>query len=522
MSGLDIPGLVPLAAVHRNLAPAALIEAAIARGEAHLSASGGLVVETGEHTGRSPNDKYLVEDDATRDAAWWGAVNKPLARDRFALLRARAAAHLAARDLWVQDCFAGADPAYRIAVRVLTPSPWHALFARTMFLRPAAEELASFRPDWTILHAPDLAADPALDGVRSTVAIALDVTSREIVIAGTRYAGEIKKSIFTVLNWLLPERGVLPMHCSANVGPAGDVALFFGLSGTGKTTLSSDPARALIGDDEHGWSPTGVFNLEGGCYAKAIRLDAEAEPQIWRAVHRFGAILENVTMDPATRALDLDDASRTENTRASFPIEFIPQAVASGRAGHPRNIVFLTADAFGVLPPIARLTPDQAVDHFLAGYTARVAGTEKGLGAEPEAVFSPCFGGPFLPRPPVIYGRMLKERIARHEVRCWLVNTGWTGGGYGVGRRMSIATTRALLSAALSGRLDAVPFRTDPRFGLAVPTACPGVDPTLLDPRATWADPAAYDVAAAALAARFAAVVAPLQAAMAEDARRAA
>ncbi|MFQ3622551.1 MAG: phosphoenolpyruvate carboxykinase (ATP), partial [Acetobacteraceae bacterium] len=431
---LELPGLAPTRALHANLSPPALVEAAVTRGEAALAATGGLVVSTGEHTGRSAADKYLVADEATAEDAWWGAVNQKLPPERFAMLRARVLAHLAAQPIFVQDSVAGADPAHRIGVRLLTPSPWHALFAQTMFLRPARAELAAFRPDWTILHAPALSAEPALDGTRSRVAIAIDLTGRDIVIAGTSYAGEIKKSVFTVLNWLLPARGVLPMHCAANVGEAGDVALFFGLSGTGKTTLSSDPARRLIGDDEHGWGEAGVFNLEGGCYAKVIRLDPEAEPQIWQAVHRFGTVLENVVLDRATGRLDLDDSRHTENTRACYPIEAIPGAVASGRAGHPRHVVFLAADAFGVLPPIARLTPDQALDHFLAGYTARVAGTEKGAGSDPQAVFSPCFGAPFLPRPPAVYGRMLKERIARHGTACWLVNTGWTGGGFGVGR----------------------------------------------------------------------------------------
>jgi phosphoenolpyruvate carboxykinase (ATP) len=500
---ITLPGLAPTRTVRANLAAPLLIEAAVARGEGRLAASGALVVNTGQHTGRSAGDKYVVEEPSVRDLIDWGTVNQPLPPDRFAMLRGRVAGFLAGQDLFVQDLYAGADPAHRIRVRLVTTGAWHALFARNMFIRPAAEDLPGFTPDWTILHAPGFRADPRLDGTRGDCAIALSFDWREVVICGTSYAGEIKKSIFTVMNHLLPERGVLPMHCSANVGAQGDVALFFGLSGTGKTTLSSDQARRLIGDDEHGWSEAGTFNLEGGCYAKVIRLDPEAEPQIWSAMHRFGTVLENVVVDESTGVLDLEDARHTENTRACYPIEFIEDALPGGCAGQPRNLFMLTADAFGVLPPIARLTPEQAMYHFLSGYTARVAGTEKGLGAEPKATFSACFGAPFLPRPPSVYGRMLAERIARHGAACWLVNTGWTGGAYGVGRRMRIADTRALLAAALDGSLARAPMRKDPFFGFAVPTVCPGVDPRVLDPRATWEDGAAYDAAARELVGRF-------------------
>jgi phosphoenolpyruvate carboxykinase (ATP) len=502
-TAIQIPGLAPAGPVHANLSAPALVEVAVQRGEGRLAAPGALVVRTGEHTGRSAGDKFVAEEASVRDSIWWGKVNQPLSPDRFAMLRGRVAGYLSGQMLFVQDLFAGADPAHRIRVRLVTPVAWHALFARNMFIRPAAEELVGFAPDWTILHAPGFRADPRIDGTKGACAIALSFERREVVICGTSYAGEIKKSIFTVMNHILPERGVLPMHCSANVGEGGDVALFFGLSGTGKTTLSSDPSRRLIGDDEHGWAESGTFNVEGGCYAKVIRLDPEAEPQIWSAIHRFGTVLENVMMDEASGALDLEDARHTENTRACYPIDFISGAQEGGRAGQPQHVFMLTADAFGVLPPIAKLTPEQAMYHFLSGYTARVAGTEKGLGAEPTATFSACFGAPFLPRPPAVYGRMLSELMARHGATCWLVNTGWTGGRHGVGRRMRIRDTRALLAAALDGTLASAPMRKDPFFGVAVPTACPGVDPRVLDPRATWADGAAYDAAARDLVARF-------------------
>ncbi len=488
--------------VHANLGAPQLIEHAIRRGEGRLSEDGALVVQTGVHTGRSAQDKFVVDEPATGGDVWWGRVNQKLAPDAFARLRRRVLDALGGHDLYTQDLYAGADPRHRLRVRLVSTGAWHALFARTMLIRPAPADLPVFAPDWIILHAPRVEADPSLDGVRSGTAIALSVEQRCIVICGTEYGGEIKKSVFTVMNWVLPKAGVLPMHCSANVGPAGDVALFFGLSGTGKTTLSSDPARPLIGDDEHGWGEEGVFNFEGGCYAKVINLSREAEPEIYASTHRFGTVLENVAMDGQGR-LDLADASRTENTRACYPIEAIPNCERSGRGGHPRNVVMLTADAFGVLPPISLLSPAQAMYHFLSGYTAKVGGTEKGLGKEPAATFSTCFGAPFLPRRPEIYGQMLSELITRHGASCWLVNTGWTGGGYGVGKRMGIQHTRALLRAALDGSLKEARTLVEPFFGLTVPQDVPGIPNEVLDPRRAWADPAAYDRAARELAGRF-------------------
>lgn len=496
-------GVSGAAAVHANLTAAGLYAHALRRGEGRLSADGAFMAVTGVHTGRSVQDKFVVDDPEVHDAVWWGKVNQPMAPAKFAGLTAKVRGFLASRsELFTQDLYAGADPAHRIRVRLVTTNAWHALFARNMFIRPPREELASFRPDYVILHAPEFEANPAEDGCRSGTVIALSFAARTICIAGTSYAGEIKKSIFTVMNWLLPERGVLPMHCSANVGQAGDTALFFGLSGTGKTTLSSDPERRLIGDDEHGWSETGVFNFEGGCYAKVIRLSREAEPQIWDASHRFGAVLENVVGDELGN-LDLDDASLTENTRSCYPIEFIPNIVEGGTAGLPRNVVMLTADAFGVLPPIAKLSSAQAMYHFLSGYTSKVAGTEKGLGKEPQATFSTCFGAPFLPRHPEVYGRMLAERISRDKADCWLVNTGWSGGAYGTGSRMSIKHTRALLRAALDGSLAKAEFVKDPFFGLMIPKSVPGVPDEVLNPRDTWADKAAYDRTAKQLVSLF-------------------
>ena len=487
--------------VHANLTAPALTVAAILRHEGTLSADGALMVRTGQHTGRSAQDKFVVDEPSTTADIWWGNVNRKLAPEKFALLRARVQAYLQGQELFVQDLYAGADPAHRIRVRVVTTQAWSALFARNMFIRPPESELAGFQPDYVILHAPQFQADPAIDGVRSATAIALSFEQKLIVIAGTEYAGEIKKSIFTVMNWLLPAKGVLPMHCSANVGAEADVALFFGLSGTGKTTLSSDPARPLIGDDEHGWSPDGVFNFEGGCYAKVINLSEQAEPEIWAASHRFGTVLENVVGDPHGH-LDLDDDSLTENTRACYPVDYIPNCVPAGRGGIPKNVVMLAADAFGVLPPIARLTPAQAMYHFLSGYTAVVAGTEKGV-TTPQATFSACFGAPFLPRRPEIYGRMLADLIAEHGAECWLVNTGWSGGAYGTGSRMPIRHTRALLRAALDGTLTHARYHRDPFFGLMIPDAVPGVPPEVLDPRQAWTDKAAYDDAARTLLARF-------------------
>lgn len=489
--------------VHANLTAPGLVRHALIRGEGRLSADGAFIALTGQHTGRSVQDKFVVDDPEVTKEIWWGRINQKMEPRRFAGLAEKVRGWLAGRPvLFTQDLYAGADPAHRIRVRLVTTNAWHALFARNMFIRPAASELRSFQPDFTILHAPEYEANPEQDGCRSGTCIALSVAARTILIAGTSYAGEIKKSIFTVMNWLLPARGVLPMHCSANLGRAGDTALFFGLSGTGKTTLSSDPERSLIGDDEHGWSDKGVFNFEGGCYAKVIKLSREAEPQIWGASHRFGAVLENVVADD-DGGLDLDDNRHTENTRSCYPIEFIPGVAPGGMAGKPKNVVMLTADAFGVLPPISKLTPAQAMYHFLSGYTARVAGTEKGMGKEPQATFSTCFGAPFLPRHPEVYGKMLAERIARDGADCWLVNTGWTGGAYGTGHRMSIQHTRALLRAALDGSLAQVEFVRDPFFGLMMPKAVPGIPDNVLNPRESWADKAAYEATAKNLVSLF-------------------
>ena len=488
--------------VHANLTAPALVAEAIRRQEGTLSADGALIVKTGVHTGRSAQDKFVVDEPDTAKDVWWCKTNQRLAPEKFATLKARVQAYLQGQELFTQDLYAGADPARRLRVRLVSTGAWHSLFARNMFIRPSEAELAGFEPDYVILHAPHFHADPSVDGTRGSTAVAMSFQERIIVIAGTEYAGEIKKSIFTAMNWNLPLDGVLPMHCSANIGRNGDVALFFGLSGTGKTTLSSDPNRRLIGDDEHGWGPEGVFNFEGGCYAKVINLSAEAEPEIWAATHRFGTVLENVVADRHGN-LDLTDGSLTENTRSCYPVEYIPNVELSGRGGQPRNVVLLTADAFGVLPPIAKLTPAQAMYHFLSGYTARVAGTEKGVGSEPQATFSTCFAAPFLPRSPDVYGRMLERLIQQHEADCWLVNTGWTGGAYGVGQRMSIKHTRALLNAALDGTLARCRFRRDPFFGLMVPEAMPGISPEVLDPRQAWADRQAYDRAARDLAARF-------------------
>jgi phosphoenolpyruvate carboxykinase (ATP) len=495
-------GVRVAACLHANLTAPALTAHALRKGEGRLSADGALIVRTGIHTGRSVADKFVVDEPGTTGEIWWGKINQKLPEQKFAVLKGRVQAYLQGRELFTQDLYAGADQKNRIRVRLVTTGAWQALFARNMFIRPPARELAGFTPDYVILHAPEFEADPTIDGVKSTTAIALSFAEKLIIIAGTQYAGEIKKSIFTVMNWILPERGVLPMHCSANIGENGDAALFFGLSGTGKTTLSSEPARRLIGDDEHGWAPTGVFNFEGGCYAKVIDLSQEAEPEIWAASHRFGTVLENVVADAQGR-LDLTDRTYTENTRACYPVEFIPNVELSGRGGIPKNVFMLTADAFGVLPPIARLTPSQAMYHFLSGYTAKVAGTEKGLGAEPQATFSACFGAPFLPRHPDVYGKLLEKLIADYNTSCWLVNTGWTGGAHGAGKRMSITHTRALLRAALDGELESATYRNDPFFGLAIPERVPGVPDQVLDPRAAWPDKAAYDKAAAALVKRF-------------------
>ncbi len=486
---------------HANLSAAALTELALLRGEGLLAAKGALNVATGPYTGRSPRDRYLVAQPPSQEQIDWGKVNIPMERAVFDRLLDKAQAYLQRRELFVFDGWACADPAYRLPVRVIAERAWHALFARCLFLRPTADERQGFVPHMTLINAAGMRLVPEKDGTRSDIAIALDLDRGLVLIAGTEYAGEMKKAVFSALNYLLPQRGVFPMHCSANVGPAGDVALFFGLSGTGKTTLSADPSRRLIGDDEHGWSDAGVFNFEGGCYAKTIRLSREGEPQIWNAI-RFGCVLENVVIDPATRVPDYDDDSLTENTRAAYPVDFIDNCVTSGTGGHPRNVLFLTCDAFGVLPPLAKLTPEQAQYHFLLGYTAKVAGTERGV-TEPEATFSTCFAAPFLPLPATRYSEMLAEKLKKHNAPVWLVNTGWTGGGYGVGRRMPLAQTRALVQAALGGALAGVPLVPDPVFGVAVPTRCPGVPADLLQPRTTWRDPAEYDRQARHLAGLF-------------------
>ncbi len=503
MAALEAQGIGTRARLHHNLGTAPLIELAVRRNEGLLSKDGAFVVETGPHTGRSANDKFTVRDAETAETVWWGKSNKPMDPAHFAALKADFLAALSEREtLFVQDLFGGSQPEHRVNVRVITEFAWHSLFIRTLLVRPSPAELDGWLPDYTIINLPSFRADPARHGCRSETVIAVNFTEKLILIGGTRYAGEMKKSVFGILNYLLPVRGVMPMHCSANIGPDGDTAVFFGLSGTGKTTLSADASRTLIGDDEHGWSDTAVFNFEGGCYAKMIRLSPAAEPEIFATTKRFGTILENVVIDPATREIDLDDNRLAENSRGSYPIDFIPNASRDNLGPPPRNIIMLTADAFGILPPIARLTPDQAMYHFLSGYTARVAGTEIGV-TEPDATFSTCFGAPFMPRHPSVYGNLLKERIARGEVDCWLVNTGWTGGQYGVGTRMPIKVTRALLNAALDGSLKNARFRRDPFFGFDVPVAVPGVDDGILDPRATWPDPAAYDAKARALVKMF-------------------
>ena len=499
---LEQQGLDPQGEVHCNLSPAALYEHALARGEGRIAAGGAFAAITAPHTGRSPNDKFTVRDETTESTIDWGKVNASIDPEIFRRLKADVIAHLNQQDtLFVRDARAGADEAYAISVRVVTPNAWQSLFAQNMFVRPSAHEL-SREPDFVVLHAPELKTDPARHGTRSETTVALSFTDRTVLICGTRYAGEIKKSVFTVLNYILPDRGVFPMHCSANVGRDGDVALFFGLSGTGKTTLSADNERGLIGDDEHGWSNHGVFNFEGGCYAKTIHLSQEGEPEIYAATQRFGTILENVVLRDETREIDFADGSITENTRASYPIHFIPNAVLPGIGGHPHQVVFLTADAFGVIPPIARLTPEQAMYHFLSGYTAKVAGTERGV-TEPKATFSTCFGAPFLPRHPSVYAEMLGERLRRHQAQVWLVNTGWTGGPYGEGTRMQLSHTRSMVRHALCGALDGVEVIADPVFGVEVPMAVPDVPAGILRPRSTWKDPASYDARAAELARMF-------------------
>ena len=497
---LDNYGIKEPARVYWNLNTPELYEEIARRNEGTLSDHGALNVDTGEHTGRAAKDKAIVREPGSEDKVFWGDVNKDFPQAKFNALKERMMAHAKGLDLFVQDTFVGADPTYRLPVRIITELAWHSLFARTMFISNV--ETASSQPEFTVINFPSFQADPQRDGTRSPTFILMDFSQKLVLIGGTSYAGETKKSVFTLMNYLLPQRGVMSMHCSANVGSEDDVAIFFGLSGTGKTTLSADPERRLIGDDEHGWSDDSVFNFEGGCYAKVIKLSQEAEPDIYRTTRMFGTILENVVYDPSTRAIDLDDASKTENTRASYPLTSISNIVPEGRAGHPRNIVMLTADAFGVLPPVARLTPEQAMYHFLSGYTAKVAGTEKGI-KEPEATFSTCFGAPFMVLHPGVYADLLGKKISEHKASCWLVNTGWSGGPYGVGQRMKIKYTRAMIRAILNGRLAQVDTKPDPIFGLNIPESCPDVPSEVLQPRNTWSDPDAYDKQAHDLARRF-------------------
>ncbi|WP_299816235.1 phosphoenolpyruvate carboxykinase [uncultured Jannaschia sp.] len=502
---LERQGIEGLGRVYYNLSEPAIVQEALARGEGTLGKGGAFLVTTGKFTGRSPLDKHVVRSATTRDTIWWDA-NRPMTPEAYDVLRADLLAHMKGRDFFVQDLFGGADPTHRLDVRVVTELAWHSLFIRHMLRRPDDEELAEFEPEYTVINCPSFRSDPERHGCRSDVVIALNIEAKEILIGGTEYAGENKKSVFTLLNYILPERGVMPMHCSANHAPAdqADAAVFFGLSGTGKTTLSAAPDRVLIGDDEHGWSDRGIFNFEGGCYAKTISLSPEAEPEIFATTTRFATVIENMVFDPDTLALDFDDTSITPNMRAAYPLDYISNASATGLGGHPRNVVMLTCDAFGVLPPISRLSPAQAMYHFLSGFTSKVAGTERGV-TEPEPTFSTCFGAPFMPRRPEVYGNLLKEKIAAHGSDCWLVNTGWTGGAYGTGSRMPIKATRALLAAALNGSLASGTFRRDPNFGFEVPDSCEGVPDDLLDPRRTWADKDAYDRQAAKLVDMFAA-----------------
>jgi len=500
--GLENHGIAEAASVYWNLSAPELYEEIARRNEGVFSDHGALIVDTGEHTGRAAKDKAIVREPSSEDKVFWGEVNKEFSQQKFNALKERMMTHAKDRDLFVQDTFAGADPRYRLPVRIITELAWHSLFARTMFINAETDAEKDVKPEFTIINFPSFRADPQLDGTRSPTFILMDFSQKCVLIGGTSYAGETKKSVFTILNYLLPQRGVMSMHCSANIGDKGDVAVFFGLSGTGKTTLSADPERKLIGDDEHGWSDEGVFNFEGGCYAKVIKLSAEAEPDIYRTTRMFGTVLENVVYDPITRALDLDDASKTENTRAAYPLKSIPNIVPEGHAGHPQNIIMLTADAFGVLPPVSRLSPEQAMYHFLSGYTAKVAGTEKGV-KEPEATFSTCFGAPFMVLHPGVYADLLGKKMDERKANCWLVNTGWSGGPYGVGERMKIGHTRAMVRAILSGALANVPTQPDPIFGLNIPTSCPNVPPEVLIPRDTWQDKAAYDQQARDLARRF-------------------
>jgi phosphoenolpyruvate carboxykinase (ATP) len=498
---LEHVGVRSLSRAWHNLAPAELYEHAARRGEAVIVATGAIDAETGQHTGRSPKDKFFVKEPTTDSKIWWGG-NRPIAPEKFDRLLQKMVDFVAENEVYVKDVYACADERYRLKVRVVTEFAWHSLFAHNLFIRPRPEELEGFTPDFTVMSLPSVKADPAADGTRSETFILVNFERRMVVIGGTRYAGEIKKSIFTALNFLMPESGAMPMHCSANIGPGGDVALFFGLSGTGKTTLSSEPGRRLIGDDEHGWSDAGVFNFEGGCYAKTIRISKEAEPEIYAATESFGTVLENVVVDPDTRVPDYDDDSKTENTRSAYPVHLIPNAELSGRGGHPSNVLFLSADAFGVLPPVSRLDAEQIRYFFLSGYTAKVAGTERGV-TEPEPTFSTCFASPFLVLPPNTYADMLIERVEKHGAEVWMLNTGWVGGPYGVGERISIAHTRAIVSAVVEGRLRGVGTHRDPVFGVAIPDSVPGVPTEVLDPRSAWSNPEDYDRQAQKLRAMF-------------------
>jgi phosphoenolpyruvate carboxykinase (ATP) len=502
--GLDNNGLFNLNKVYWNLPVEALYEESIFRGEGKITLQGPFVVNTGKHTARAANDKFVTYEPSTENNVWWGQYNRPYSAEKFDMLFERVQGYLQGRDLFIQDCYAGADPTYRLPVRIITELAWHSMFARNMFLPlPTNDECRRHVPDFTVIAVPGFKAFPQVDGTPTNTVIALNFAQKLCIIGNTGYAGEIKKSIFTILNYLLPLQGLMTMHCSANVGQQGDVALFFGLSGTGKTTLSADPKRGLIGDDEHGWSDEGIFNFEGGCYAKVIGLSPTAEPQIYATTQRFGTILENVIFDPVTRLINLDDDERTENTRASYPLEYIDNALPEKRAGHPKNIIFLTCDASGVMPPIARLTPDQALYHFISGYTSKIAGTEIGLSAEPEITFSTCFGGPFMVHHPAYYAEILKGKVQRYGVTCWLLNTGWVGGPYGVGKRISIKYTRTLLNAALDGLLENVEYTTDPIFGFKVPKTCPNIPENVLDPASSWPSREAYMKRYKALASRF-------------------
>ena len=498
---LESLGIIASKAVYRNLPVSVLTEKALERDEGSLSETGALTVTTGKYTGRSPNDRFVIDEPSIHNEIDWGKVNKPMAQDVFEKIYNRVTAYLQGKEIFIFDGFAGADPAYRLSVRVVNEFASHNLFIHQLLLRPSAEDLASFAPGFTIISAPGFKCVPELDGTNSEAAILVSFEKKLVLIAGTGYAGEIKKSVFSVMNYLLPKKNVFPMHCSANIGSDGKTALFFGLSGTGKTTLSADPDRKLIGDDEHGWSADGIFNFEGGCYAKCINLSHENEPQIWDAIH-FGSLVENVVMDPETRVFDYSDDSLTENTRAAYPVEFIPNAAIPGIGGHPSTVIFLTADAYGVLPPVAKLSKEQAMYHFITGYTSKLAGTERGI-VTPQTTFSTAFGDPFLPLHPNVYAQLLGKRIDEHNSSVYLINTGWSGGPYGVGKRMSIKLTRAIVTAALNGTLDKVKFELDPIFNVYIPTECPGVPSEVLSPKNTWADKAEYDKTAKDLASKI-------------------